>query len=408
MSPEGGIKSSSAASQETVDLAKFLFLADEKKCDITNVTQMTNIRKYLNKLRECGVGPSGQMTKLSTLQHALKMGVCQIPDGASADLASYTVESKIAGIMKSLRKECTSIRKRKRDMFDTDTQDHHKVLSFLGDKKLLAQIQSWVKKDTLTEQEQLTVRRYLMCKLIYENAQRQGAVVNMKLEEQAKATPHTTSDGRKLYMYKVWDHKTASHFGSAHIVTPEEVHEILCIYVEKHRPQPQPECSEYVFLTPSGHRVTHVSDDLRLLSKAVHTEHGEIVCTATQMRKLTATKIAQESTDESTVRTVAAHMTHSTDTVKRYYQQLQSTSDSAKAFKIITGMKPEKLLSEEPAAVLKVKKARRMWLKEEEDILRETFSLTAESSPPMLDKCDAFLEAASHHTYLSAALKKKW
>ena len=165
MGPEGGTKSSSAASQETVDLAKFLFLADEKKCDITNVTRMTNIRKFLDKLRGCGVGPSGQITKLMTLQHALKMIVSQIPDeGASADqltLASYTVESKIAGIMKSLRKECTSIRKRKRDMFDTDTQDHDEVLSFLGDKKLLALIQSWVKKDTLTEQEQLTTRRYI-------------------------------------------------------------------------------------------------------------------------------------------------------------------------------------------------------------------------------------------------------
>ena len=198
------------------------------------------------------------------------MAVTHIPDkDASADqltMASYTttVQSKIAGIMKSLRKECTSIRKRKRDMFDTDTQD----LSFLGDKKLLVLIQSWAQKDTLPEQEQLTVRRYLMCRLVFENAKRQGAVVNMKLEEQAQATTHTTSDGRKLYMYKVWDHKTYSQFGSAHIVTPEEVHEILCTYVKKHRPQPQPECSDYIFLTPSGHRVTHVSEDLRLLSCA--------------------------------------------------------------------------------------------------------------------------------------------
>jgi hypothetical protein len=97
------------------------------------------------------------MTQLTTLQHALKMVVNQIPDeDASADqvtMSSYatTGESQIAGLM---RKECTSIRKRKRDMFDTDTLE----VLFLGDKNLLALIQAWV-KDTLTEQEQLTTRR---------------------------------------------------------------------------------------------------------------------------------------------------------------------------------------------------------------------------------------------------------
>jgi hypothetical protein len=400
MSPEGGRKSSSVASQETVDLAKFLFLANEKKCDITTVTRMATIRKYLNKLRQCGVGPSGQLTKLTILKHALTMVVIHIPDDdAPADTANLassiaTVQVKIAGIMKSLRKECTSIRKRKRDMFDTTSLDHCKVLSFVRDTKLLALIQSWVQKDTLTEQELLTLRRYLMCRLVYENAQRQGAVVNMKLEEQAQATLHTTSTGKKVYMYKVWEHKTSGQFGSAHIVTPEDVHDILCTYVKKYRPQPLPECSDYVFLTPAGHRVTHLSDDLRLLSNTIHTEHGELVCTATQMRKLTATQIAQESTDESTVRTVATHMTHSTDVAKSYYQQLQSSSASAKAFEIITEQQTDMVLSKEP--VLKVKKVKRMWLKEEEDVLRATFSLTAESNPPKLDECDAFLTAASH------------
>ena len=72
-----------------------------------------------------------------------------------------------------------------------------------------------------------------MCRLVVENAHRQGAVVNMKLKEQAKATTHTTSTGRKQYRYTVWDHKTASQFGSAPIKTPEEVHEILCMYVKK-------------------------------------------------------------------------------------------------------------------------------------------------------------------------------
>ena len=131
MSPKGGRKSSSVASQETVDLATFLFLADEKKCDITNVTRRANIIKCLYKLRQCGVGPSDQRTKLKTLQQALKMLDTHIPDaGASAHtvpIRCYSAQSQIlvARLMTSLCKEDT--RKRTRATFDTD---HHKVPSF--------------------------------------------------------------------------------------------------------------------------------------------------------------------------------------------------------------------------------------------------------------------------------------
>ena len=52
-SVEGGSKNDKAAEQEAVDLVKFLYLADEASCEMTNVTRMVNVVKYLNKLREC-------------------------------------------------------------------------------------------------------------------------------------------------------------------------------------------------------------------------------------------------------------------------------------------------------------------------------------------------------------------
>ena len=105
--------------------------------------------KWLNKLRECCVGPSGQIAKLTGLQHVLKMLTIQIPDDdATADELSMiartkVIETKITGIMKSLRKERGTITKRKRDMFK-DKQ--HTVLSFLGNKELLKVMQSWVRE----------------------------------------------------------------------------------------------------------------------------------------------------------------------------------------------------------------------------------------------------------------------
>ena len=132
------------------------------------------------------------------------------------------------------------------------------------------------------------------------------------------------------------------------VVTSEEVHDILCTYAEKHRPQPQPDFSEYVFLTPTGRCVTHLSEDLLLLSKLFQTEYGEIKCTATEMRKLTSTKVAMESKDKTTVRALVSHMTHSTDTAKAYYQQLQGTSESVKVFNIINSKVPDAVPGKRP------------------------------------------------------------
>ena len=77
---EGGTKNPKAAQQEVVDLSKFLYLADEKECDINHVTTMSHIVSYLNKLRQSGVGPSGQVTKLTTILDATKMIISRVPD----------------------------------------------------------------------------------------------------------------------------------------------------------------------------------------------------------------------------------------------------------------------------------------------------------------------------------------
>ena len=65
---EGGSKNHPAAQQEVVDLAKFLHLSDPETFKIENVTLMDNVVRYLNLLRESGVGPSGQITELTVLQ----------------------------------------------------------------------------------------------------------------------------------------------------------------------------------------------------------------------------------------------------------------------------------------------------------------------------------------------------
>ena len=236
-SVEGGSKNAKAAEQEAVDLAKFLHLADKSCCDITNVTRMANVVRYLNKLRESKVGPSGQITKLNTLCNALKMFMLTVPeDGGNEKMKDMAVrisviESKVKGIAKSLRKEATILQLKKRDLFDGARTDRGTVLKFLEDRRLLDLVKSYVAKDEMTEQEQLITRRFLMCTLVFRNAQREGPVRNLTLEEQGRATSHTTHSGEVMMIYKVWNHKTSGQFGSANIVLSLEIHNIVSAYV---------------------------------------------------------------------------------------------------------------------------------------------------------------------------------
>ena len=115
---------------------------------------------------------------------------------------------------------------------------------------------------------------------------------------------------------------------------------MLVSYMEKHRPTPAPGCEQFVFLAPQGRQVAHSSDDLRALSKDFPTSMGVLKLTATNMRKLTATGVAAEGTEDM-VRKVAAHMTHGEDT-RKYYRHLQGVAESVNAYTEVTAVERRK------------------------------------------------------------------
>ena len=70
---------------------------------------MANVIKYLNLLRNGRVGPSGQVTKLTTLQNALSLLVARMSEDGCCSVQNdlvvrvKVVETKIRGLQKSLR-----------------------------------------------------------------------------------------------------------------------------------------------------------------------------------------------------------------------------------------------------------------------------------------------------------------
>ena len=65
-------------------------------------------------------------------------------------------------------------------------------------------VSSYVAKEQTDDGEKLLRRRYLMCSLMFKNAQREGPVVNLRLGEVKRALCHKTQGGDNVYVYKVW------------------------------------------------------------------------------------------------------------------------------------------------------------------------------------------------------------
>ena len=87
------------------------------------------------------------------------------------------------------------------------------------------------------------------------------------------------------------------------------------------------------------------------------------------MRKLVATSMVKEG--EGSVAAVTKHMTHSVSVAQSNYQQIQGTSNSVKAYEMITG-KRQREDNEEPEA-----KKRRFYTKEQEGIIVRELNLMA-------------------------------
>ena len=63
----------------------------------------------------------------------------------------------------------------------------------------------------------------------------------------------------------VWQHKTAAQFGSAKVVLPYKVYELLLKYMEKYRPEATDE--DLIFVSPAtGERIQRVAGVLEQLS----------------------------------------------------------------------------------------------------------------------------------------------
>ena len=111
------------------------------ECDLHAILYMANVTTFLNRLRQCKVGPSGQVSKLTTILSALRMVVGMIPEvGASENEQQIVIRAKIIEtkcLIKTLCKEAQTLRAQKRDLYNGDTKEREAVLAFLADDRIV-------------------------------------------------------------------------------------------------------------------------------------------------------------------------------------------------------------------------------------------------------------------------------
>ena len=117
------------------------------------------------------------------------------------------VKAKITELSKTLCKESKIICMQKSAMFPVQQGDKKTVIKFLNSDRLFKLVEQNLAKDIMDGNEHLLVKRYLMCNMMYRNAQQQGPVVGLKLSEFTQAKECKTPT-EHVIIYKVREHKT--------------------------------------------------------------------------------------------------------------------------------------------------------------------------------------------------------
>ena len=220
-----------------VNVAKYLYWCDASSVDPVYLLKARKIHEYIEGL-EVKVGPSGLQQHISDIEAALRFSVNEI-EGASDEVEFVSrAEStfrKLKDFRASFRGEKS---KRERARLEDLAENLHEtsdVITFLQSSpvtKIFEQCCSALLKDpSLSEYN----KALAICagRLLYRNAQRPGAIVNMTLREYDRAILHGEGEGEVL-MIRVANHKTGLT-ERASVICSGELRDQLKLFVDARR-----------------------------------------------------------------------------------------------------------------------------------------------------------------------------
>jgi hypothetical protein len=172
-------------------------------------------------------------------------------------------------------------------------------------------------------------RNHIVTEIVLHNACRTGPLINMTVDEFARATTTTTTGPDAYFVVRVVEHKTFMTYGHAPLVFPKSVMDKARVYQKRFRPKGGT-CDKF-FLTWRGQSMssTTVGD---ILSR----ELNRTKMTCTLFRKSAVTQFLQADSDSKSAGKLAKLMRHSTEMQKTVYDVDDSDQCLIKASQLVS------------------------------------------------------------------------
>ena len=182
----------------------------------------------------------------------------------------------------------------------------------------------------LSQSQYTLIRDFLLVEISIDNANRAGALANMKVGEFTRVSKH---DEENIVLVK--NHKTLQTHGPARIVLSSRLHSWMDIFVQEVRskvPGVTGSLNESVFLTWNGE--TMESSQINKAIKSVWKKAGmEGSPSSTLFRKSAVSKVHTNSESNEARGNLADLMAHNVDTARKYHRLQEKSKSSVQASK---------------------------------------------------------------------------
>ena len=280
--------------------------------------------------REAGTGESGLITKCDRLITALtylklqRTTPTQTSRHSEVIMAMERIQSWKPSLRKmKKRKENLSQAEQREKKYDIDT-----LTAITCHRKLWKDFNSNITKarqQSLLKDEHQLCTAAIAAMLLFNDAQRPGAVMGATVEEFDKVR---ITQG--VYVMYVKEHKTSTS-GPARLTMTKEDYERVTNYVNTVRRQLDPRgVTPQLLLVDMEEQIHKVNPLLKYLEGRYKTA----VPTATTLRKAVATRAAL-TCSPGDVRVLTKQMSHSVETHRRKYEELDTAEGAAMSHRII-------------------------------------------------------------------------
>ena len=384
-SADGGNLDESTSKQHRAQVSKLLKLIDSNQDLVSLFNEKVLNDKFLEGFAKKKYHPKTTKSYLMSLRHFYSF--CLTGDfGINIPTERIlSLKEKVGRWSSSLRKGCSKRHWEKME------EDLHSLISpeqigeFERSKAardaicLIGQL-SGAHSVVLSQSQYTLIRDFLLVEISIDNANRAGALANMKVGEYKRATKHDEE-----YVVLVTDHKTLQTHGPARVVLSSRLHSWMDIFLAEVRskvPGVTGSLDKSLFLTWNGESME--SSQINKAIKSVWKKAGmKGSPSSTLLRKSAVSTVHTNSESNEARGNLADLMAHNVDTARKYYRLQEKSKSSVEASKHLRNVmrvqaqgaldQPKSVPADTPSLSVTSKSSRESWSLELASVVKDVF-----------------------------------